>query len=298
MSRVCRRWETGMARMLKVYDGDADKVAQIPGARVVESYPAFVLVEATDSAARELARKSLTEDITEQYQLDLHETGADAGLPRLPSTGSAPDPEAAARPQDTTLTAGPHHYVLQFIGPVKRSWLSMVRKAGGEVVAPYGGFAVIARLSPRAVKAVAKLPVLRALHHLPYATRLSKHIHQQMQDQESAKESAPPRTRVLPGIYTVQFFRSDLAEQARSAVKRLGFDIVEYAEGAQAMIVHLSENKPGKVHRALEALARIHGVRRVANRPIRRTSNDRAVAIMATAAMFGNSPGLGLSGAG
>lgn len=287
-----------MTRMLKVYDGDAEKVAQIPGARVVESYPAFVLVEATDIAARELTRKSLTEDITDQYQLDLHEPGADAGLPRRRSTGIAADSQGAAQLPDTVLTSGPHHYVLQFIGPVKQDWLSLVRKAGGEVVAPYGGFAVIARLSPGAVKAVAKLPVVRAVHHLPYATRLSKHIRQQMRDPEIAKESAPPRTRVLAGTYTVQFFRSDLAKKARSAVKRLGFDIVEYVEGAQAMIVHLSEKNTDKVYRALEALARIHGVRRVSSRPIRRTSNDRAVAIMATAAMFGNSPGLGLSGAG
>ena len=118
-----------MGRMLKVFvSGEAQEEL---GARyeVVDRYPAFVIVDASDDQAAELAANHLAEDITDQYAIpigDALQSSIDASRPRITTRGTTaahPDYKGARR-----LTPGPHHYLVQFIGPVKPEWLDAVRE--------------------------------------------------------------------------------------------------------------------------------------------------------------------------
>ena len=96
--------------------------------RVIEKYDAFLLAEASRPAKNGLARTYPVEDVTSQYELQLG-----AGRPR------APRPVDRYR-REAGLPRGPHHYVVQFVGPIKRSWLSRVEATGAKLRAPSGGY--------------------------------------------------------------------------------------------------------------------------------------------------------------
>ena len=100
---------------------------------VIERYPAFVVVSASEAGARELAKSNLVEDISDQYAIPLGgavQATLDVSKPRITTRGTTaphPDYRGARR-----LSAGPHHYLVQFVGPVKPEWLDAVRAAGGD----------------------------------------------------------------------------------------------------------------------------------------------------------------------
>src|SRR5712675_97516 len=242
-----------MTHMIKVYGDDPKQVSEIPGTRVVARYPAFLLVEADDAAATTLSEGRLTEDITEQYQLDHDGVRLDTSIPRTAASGQPlPHPDYEAAP---ALPRRPHHYIVQFIGPIKKTWLNQVRNAGAEIVAPHSGFGVIARMSLPAVAKVAKLPVVRWLGHLPYEARLSRHLREYGAPETVSADPKTPRTRYVPGVYTVQFFEADKATAAQASVKRLGFQILEHVAGAPLLIVRAKSEDPDQVNAQLQRLS-------------------------------------------
>ena len=123
----------------------------LPGDRVV---PAFVIVEVSEADAADLAANRLVEDITDQYAIPIGgdaPSTIDASVPRITTRGttaSHPDYKGAKR-----LAPGPHHYLVQFAGPMKPEWLDAVRAAGGEVVDTYAGFTIVVRAERRADRA-------------------------------------------------------------------------------------------------------------------------------------------------
>jgi hypothetical protein len=291
-----------MPRILKIYDIDPKTLVGVPGLRVVEAYPAFVIAEVDAKAASKIAATSaLTEDITGQYAIAHEHGGIDTNRPRIDTLGKT-QPHRAYRGAPK-LPPGPHHYLVQFIGPIKKSWLATVKKAGAEVVAPWGGFAVVARMTAREASELAKERMVRWVGHLPYSARLS--LKAKGAKGGESPDPRTPRTRYVPGAYVVQFFQADLAVAARTKIKRLGFDIVDEPPRSDVVIVHAQSSKGSKgarIDTRLKDLSRVHGVRNISPQPIPRTSNDQAAVIMATAkslgAARGAAAGLGLSGKG
>lgn len=287
-----------MTQMLKIYDVDPKTVAAAPGTRVIATYPAFLVAEVDDSAVEAVRQGRLIEDITDQYVIEEPGGGIDTSIPRITSTG-----EAKAHPTyrgAPALPRGPHHYLVQFIGPIKKAWLAAVRRAGGEVVAPWSGFTMVVRLDSRSVPKVAALRCVRWMGHLPYSARLSP---QAAGRKEEKADPLTPRSEYLPGAYSVQFFRPDLAEKALPKVRRLGFEVIDFPARSALMIVRAKASKAGRANRLdvrLRDLSRVHGVRHIAPQPIRRTANDQAAVIMGTAKCLAAAAasGLGLSGAG
>ena len=100
-----------MERTLKVFATGSDqrKVADTV-TKVVESYDAFVVAEATAPQTKELQKQFLVEDITDQYTIPVG--GAMSGpidteIPRLTEKGrTASHPSYKGAKQ---LTPGPHH---------------------------------------------------------------------------------------------------------------------------------------------------------------------------------------------
>src|SRR5262245_10343654 len=137
-----------MSRVLKVF-GTADerrKVADEYGS--VANYDAITVLEVDDAAAKGLARQHLVEDSKIQNQLRTSEADADTSNPRVTRSGTVRPHKAYAGLKQPG--PGPHHYIVQFVGPIKSSWLGRVRKAGGEPRAPFQGFAYIVRADKKA----------------------------------------------------------------------------------------------------------------------------------------------------
>src|SRR5262249_18310315 len=109
-----------------------------------------------------------------------------------------------------------------------------------------------------------------------------------------------PRTHYVDRTFTVQFFQPGQAKEAEGAVRALGFEIVDPRPDSALMVVRSTQKADDAIPGQLDALARAQGVRRVAPRSMRRTSNDQAAIIMGTAAALApsSSAGLGLSGDG
>jgi serine protease AprX len=284
-----------MPRILKIYDSEHALAPSEPQVKLIEKYPAFSVAEVADAAVQDLKNAYLVEDITDQYKLPAA-GGIDTSTPRINAQGktlSHPSYQSAPR-----LKAGPHHYIVQFIGPIKQEWLAWVRKEGAALVQPYDGFSYIANMTPKAVAAVSKLPCVRWLGHLPYSARLSPDAVSGADRKANEAKAEVPRTRFRTGIYTVQFFLPAQAVKAVKDVKKLGYEILEKPKGSDILIVQTTRKTPESVVKQLELLSRVHGVSQITERAVRRKSNDRAAGIMGTAAALAVNPGLGLSGNG
>src|SRR5919108_4045142 len=151
---------------------DRDALAQTY--RVVEPYEAFLLLEVPPHAVPELSARFPLEDVTDQYAIEVADRRIDTSRPRVDRRGRVrPHPDYAPRER---LDPGRHHYLVQFIGPIKAAWLDAVREAGGEPREPFGDFTYVVRADARAVKRVAGLAEVRWVGHLPHRTRIEPSV--------------------------------------------------------------------------------------------------------------------------
>src|SRR6185436_4502928 len=119
-----------MSRISKIYCGKDELLSIAPSAKLLENYEAFQLVEISPAKLKEAAKKVPVEDITSLYQLRVGGKRVDTNRQRYSTTGKPiPHPAHAKSPK---LAPGRHHYLVQFRGPVKDSWIKQVKQAGGE----------------------------------------------------------------------------------------------------------------------------------------------------------------------
>jgi serine protease AprX len=159
-----------MPLILKVFCSGAEQERVAALGRVVARYDAFVVLEMNEDDARRLAASHPVEDITGQYAIG-SEGGSIDTTPAVPATAGARAPRAAKRA--APLTPGPHHYLVQFVGPIKAEWLAAVKKAGGQAREPYSDFTYVVRADEKALARIRALPVVRWVGHLPYANRIA-----------------------------------------------------------------------------------------------------------------------------
>lgn len=240
--------------------------------QVVERYDAFILIEVSPEEAQSLGRQYLIEDITDQYAIPLGgalQSSIDVSVPRITDRGKTvthPSYKGAKR-----LTPGPHHYLVQFVGPVKPEWLESARQAGAEVVDSRAGFCVIARATEDAIAAVARLPKVRWVGHLPTDARI---------DIGDTEASSLPRTRLLPDTFVVEFFTPREARKARTAVRELGLRIADDQSESGVLVLEQPDGTGANQLRQSGALSQVHGVRMVRRKALNRISNDVALDVM------------------
>jgi serine protease AprX len=284
-----------MSRIFKTFDASNEALAAIPGVRTLQRYPAFTLVEAADDAAAAVVTGTgLTEDITDQYTLEAGERSIATDLPRVNAVGGH-ERHPAYPDESPLLPPGAHHYIVQFVGPIRRAWLSGVAKTGAKVVAPHQHYSVIALATATQAGAITKLAYVRWVGHLPYSARLASDVGQ------AWDHATPdtPRTHILPDAFTVQFFTPEQAVQGRRGVTAAGFKVLEDVAKSGLLVVRDKDSKQPGADERLAALSRVHGVQQVSRRAMPRISNDRAAVVMGTAAAAGlAAPALGLSGRG
>jgi len=278
-----------MNRILKVFATGDEQEVLAEKLHVLERYDAFMLVEAAPAAAKRIARGNLVEDITDLYAIPVAAGTIDTSKPRIDAEGATRAHPAYRR--GGSLPDGPHHYLVQFAGPIKDAWLRGVKRAGGEPRQLWENFTYVVRADDKAVARIAALPYVRWTGHLSYDDRLAASVREELEGGDPARLR---RTRLLPQTYTVEFFDAADIKPAVPKIRKLGVKVVHQEPKAKLVVVETSAKK-GERQRQLKGLAAVHGVKKVRQRAIKRPSNNVAAGVMGTAAAMGvPGPGLGL----
>jgi subtilisin family serine protease len=254
-------------RTLKVFCSKPEMAQLAVDHEVVERYESFVLLHVDAREAAKLERRFPTEDITDLYTLRIGTRRIDTSRPRV-DTGGRLRPHAAYRGVKR-LPAGKHHYVVQFVGPIKPAWLTRLRRLGAEPREPFRDFAYLVRCSDAVVKKVAAEPCVRWVGHLCHRDRVR------------IAPTRLPRTRSLSGVYALEFFGRDDLRKAVRSVRKLGARILSTDEKACLLTLELDASG-ARARKLVESLSAIHGVRTLRRRSLSRTSNDVATGLMAT----------------
>ncbi len=268
--------------IVKVFGARADRKAVIEKARLIQDYDAFAVVEATPAVAKTMARTLPIEDITELY--------------RIPLAGKEVDPlvhAARARSAEPDkIDASPHHYIVQFVGPIKPAWLAAAKRAGAQVRGPFSGFAYVMRADGDTVDKLRKLPVVRWVGHLPHADRVAPNLGG---SSKRALRTPLPRRKVLPGALVAEVFASDDVPRVAAAARDLGLKVLLADKAACKLTLEADEANLVEKVRALSA---VHGVRFIRERVLPRVSNNIATTLMHNAYTASSANGLKLAGEG
>ena len=268
-----------MNRILKVLCAGPDQRKLADKYSPIERYPGFILLEVPARAVKRLARAYPLEDITDLYAIPVADRVVDTRHPRIDKRGRVHPHAAYAATK--RLAAGRHHYLVQFVGPIKSAWLKAVRAAGGELREPYRDFTYIVRADAAALKRIAALRSVRWLGHLPHRARIATSV----RNPKRAGAGTLPRSRIRAGLFTVQFFGAAELKRALAPIKKLGFKIVAKDPKAKLVVV-ATDALPDKEWAQIEKLSAIHGVRTIRERTLKRASNDVAATIMGSARVW------------
>lgn len=277
-----------MNRIVKVFCSGPEQTALSNQHKTIARYAGFVVLQVSGKALRALARKYPVEDITGLYAIQAGTQSINTKRVRVDAKGKRhahPAYRGAER-----LRPGKHHYLVQFVGPIKDAWLKSLKDIGAEPRRHYENFAYVVRAGTRVLPKIAAQPFVRWVGHLPHSARLSPEM------KRSGKKGGLPRTRKLPDRYTVEFFGAADRQAAAGAVRQLGFRVLNPKAKENVLIVEPTGAESSH-ERKLKRLSTVHGVRAIRSRSLKRPSNDVAAGIMGTARSLGNSV-LGLSGKG
>lgn len=281
-----------MARILKVLARGASRRELMARYPIVEPYASFVVLRVPERDLRRLSRRHLVEDLTPQYTIRVADRVIrTAGVAGDSGSRAVHDRSRATR---EWLPRGKHHYLVEFIGPIKRAWLSTIRHVGGEIRAPFQNFTYVVRARRRERERIRALAFVRGMVHLPYWARIASELRRKRKFIDS--KPALPHTQLVDGSYTVEFFGPDDARRAIPRIRRLGLLVLSARPVSRLLIVQASERE-AKRRRQIETLATVHGVRSIRERSLKRTSNNVAVRLMGTKRTL-SEDGPKLSGAG
>jgi len=283
-----------MERTLKVFctGMDQDKFETIH--KIIERYDGFILIKVDEDKVEEIAQQYPVEDITDQYIIQVGSRIINTSQPRFDVKGKLrahPDYKGVKR-----LTPGSHHHLVQFIGPIKEAWLTEVRKKGGEPRAPFEGFSYIVFANEKALATIANLPFVAWIGHLQHRDRIAASVMERIGRKPENITTDLPRTRILTGTYTIEFFDPSDLKNAALAIEKLGFEVLDKETKSNVIIVCDPKSGKGTAKRIRE-LSAIHGVRFIRERSFKRTSNNVATGIMESSSSVSDS-GLNLTGAG
>ncbi|MBI3628713.1 MAG: S8 family serine peptidase [Candidatus Rokubacteria bacterium] len=274
--------------ILNVFAGKDDAPAILKRSRLIERYDAFLLVEATPAAARAIGRRYPVEDITDHYRLELANVNINTSRPRVTTAGTRRHPAYGA----ARLRPGPHHYIVQFRGPIKDRWLARLRLTGAKLRVPQGSFSYIVRARKAMLPKIAALPFVRWLGHLPHAARIAPGLVRPI------RGHAPlPRRRVRPNVYRVEIFDGRDTGAIATAARRLRFTVLLQEPKARVLVLE-SESSDRTRPKQIQALSAVPGVKFIRQQVVPRTANNIAIGIMDNAYAATNPAGLKLAGAG
>jgi serine protease AprX len=288
-----------MATKVKVFVSGEDQNTIRKNYKVIENYDSFLLAEVSPSQLKDLQADYLVEDVSNQYKIDIGLKDIDTNKPRITERGLTEPHPAYAAADEKNLGPGKHHFLVQFIGPIKKQWLNNLKKYGAEPRAPYADFTYVVRTTEKIIAEITNLPFVLWTGHLPYEARIETVLQAKTKGTTPRGMKPLPRTRLLEGVFTVEFFGEDDAAKAVKEVKKIGFKVLSNEAKSKLLIVESKESSAAQKSQVKE-LSKIHGVRKIRERAINRPSNDVAAGIMGTALTMGTTgaKSLGLSGKG
>lgn len=282
-----------MDRILKIFVSGPDQDQLAETVPVIETYPGFLLVRLPQEDVDEIAKVYPVEDISEQYLIQTSQGAIDTELPRIDQKGKTRNHPGYKGIKK--LSPGAHHYLVQFIGPIKKTWLDEVTGAGGKLQTPYGGFSYVVRADESSLSSIAAMPFVRWTGHLSHRDRVAPSVMKFAKRKSNETGAELPRTRVMPGLYMVEFFDTDTMKAATKDVSAYGFEVLDMDETARLMTLQLIDG--GNVAKRIRDLSAVHGIRYIREHSLRRTSNDLSPRLMGAGQVI-NDNGLGLDGAG
>jgi len=288
-----------MNRFLKVFVSGEEQEKIASTLPVIERYDGFILIEVPDKSVADISKKHLVEDITDLYTINIGTKSINTMQARYSTQGKTRAHPAYKGKDNKPLSPGKHHYLVQFMGPVKDEWLKSIKKAGGELREPYGDFTYIIAADQQQLETITSLPFVRWTGHLPYSARIERTVMETIGRKEDDPVSILPRTRILPGVYIVEFFSSSDVSKGAKEARKLGFKVLDTDAAAKIIFVESSEART-KREKQIEDLSAVHGVQKIREKSIKRPSNDVSAGIMGTTLSMssGTSGALGLSGKG
>ncbi|MBV1907335.1 MAG: S8 family serine peptidase [Pseudomonadales bacterium] len=269
-------------RTIKVFCDRKAQAELLSKYDVLESYENFLLLNVVKSDAKAISKDYPIEDISDQYNIHIGNRKIDTNHPRIIGTGVTRAHKSYRNIK--RLSSGKHHYLVQFIGPIKVQWLRKLKLTGAELRAPYSSFTYILRCEKDVLKQIVSLPYVRWLGHLSHKDRI----------QLGRPGAKLPRTHSLGNVYVIEFFDKVDMKAAKSKVKKLGLKILSHNDGAATITVNVPSPKMRQT--LLQQLSAVHGVRAIRDHAFNRTSNNVAAGIMQTEEALGNT--LGLDGSG
>ena len=150
---------------------------------VLTTYADSMLVEVT---AQQLER--LTDD---GYSIEVLDgiDEIDVGGEIIDTSVSPPSISTAAVGTSgvSAMDAVPHHYLVQFIGPIKDEWLQAVAEAGGTLREPLPSYAYVVELSEDAYETVHRLDFVRWIGYYEPNLRVSPDLRESLAEPTIAR---------------------------------------------------------------------------------------------------------------
>ena len=262
------------------------------GIEILTEYQDYVLAQAT---AQQVAVLQASGYEVEIYQAAPAARGIGLGVRAVAPQGPPP----------STFGPGPHHYVVEFVGPIKPAWLEEIAKHGGRALEPIPPASYIVALDDPAYNWITAEPrYVGSVIHYGVEMRVDPDLADTLRGDPllfagpiraaaELKAEAPGAERV-PAIFSVRFFEPDDVAQALPQIRDLGGTPSEPTPGSTVLTVSfVGDDVAAKV----EQLAGLHGVRSVEPYTLRQLRNDVAAGLMGAKEVLAPA-GLGLSGRG
>ncbi|MFH2055047.1 MAG: S8 family serine peptidase, partial [bacterium] len=224
-----------------------------------------------------IAEKHVVEDLTPRFALEIGGETIDTTQPRIDSEG-----KTRAHPSYKNvkrLGRGHHHYIVQFVGPVKKTWVQGLIRAGAEIAAPFQEFALVVRADNATIRKIAAKREVHWVGHLSHKYRVRVRIDDGREDSRGGRHSRAGKSPNLSRMYVISLFSPKHTSRAASAVKRLRCRILHTDSSIGLIIVDLPQ-RGLKLQNRLDALAAIHGVKSIRRKPLMSLFNNVAARII------------------
>ena len=230
------------------------------GIEILTEYEDYVLAQAT---AAEVAALQANGYEVEIYEAAPATSGREVGFSARESIPQGPPP--------AEYGPGPHHYVVEFVGPVKPEWLAEIEAHGGRALEPMPPASYIVALDGPAYDWITTGPdYVHSVVHYGSAMRVDAGLTESLSSDpllarglirgEPAAAAGSPGVERVPTIFSVRFFEADDLVAALPAIRDLGGTPGEVAAGSTVTTVSFDPADPA-IGAKVAQLVQLHGVR-------------------------------------
>jgi serine protease AprX len=261
--------------------------------RILENYDNFVLVEVTDEQIRSLLKEEFKVVVRSEIEnIQLGTVTINTTQPRYDERGIW---SHSAYGHIKDPGKGKHHYIVQFIGPIKDEWKTRIQEVGGVLGDPFPSYSIIVEMDEKSREKVRTLSFVRWIGHYDPSFRISSGLLKELEERETEDREAKvthtvekaitsPRSKIItpseiatpiPNKFSISFHTKENLKAAIPEIKKLGGDIV--GESGNSITCNLpQENLTEKI----KELVSIHGVKLIDTIKMRKLRNDIATKIM------------------